>query len=397
MRLLQGIELKNLSTIVESGLNYGLLEITQTGLDKAILDATQPFREYLESEGIHDYALQGQGPDAKVVHPAFLVQPDGNFLVSGVSLYRPQTKKGDPRVWFSDLRKVATPGTVLCVFWHGAGFVGIDLKTLDLKTTLNSENDFSRTFSDLFKARRSVHEELLDLMKAINRKGWIKGIKSGTTAVGHLLESELGIPANSSKNPDYKGIEIKSSAAQAANGGRVNLFAKVPTWPLSPLKSSSQILEKFGYSRGPDFKLYCTVSAVTTNSQGLSFTFDEKTSLLSETSTSTEYPTVANWEESVLLRELVNKHAETFWVKAKSQKRTDGTYFRYESVTHTKNPIISQFMPLILTGDITMDHLIKRNSAGKTSEKGPLFKIQAHKKHLLFPTPKNYSLVDATD
>lgn len=393
MRLLQGIELKNLSTIVESGLNYGLIEITHTGLNKAILDATQAFRLYLESEGIHDYALQGQGPEGKVVHPAILVQPDGNFLVSGASLYRPQTKKGDPRVWFSGLRKIATPGTVFCVFWHGAGFVGIDLKTLDLESTLNSENDFSRTFSDLFKARRSVHEELLELMKAISQKGWIKGIKSGTTAVGHLLESELGIPANSSKNPDYKGIEIKSSAAKAANGGRVNLFAKVPTWPLSPLKSSAQILDKFGYSRGPDFKLYCTVSAVTVNSQGLSFTFDEKTSSLSETSTSTEYPIVANWEESVLLRELENKHAETFWVKAKSQRKADGVYFRYESVTHTKNPILTQFMPLILQGDITMDHLIKRNASGKTSEKGPLFKIQAQKMDLLFPKPAKYDLI----
>jgi MvaI/BcnI restriction endonuclease family len=394
MRLLQGIELKNLSTLVESGLPFGLIEITQTGLSKGILDATLPFRDFLESEGVHDYSLQGQGPDSKIVLPALLLQPDGNFLVSGASLYRPLTKKGDPRIWFSNLKKLAEPGSVFCFIWHGNGFVGLNLRSVNLEEIINTKNDFSNTFSDLFNIRHSVHQELLSLMQEISEKGWIKGIRTGTTAVGHLMETELGIPANSSKNPDYKGIEIKSSAAKAKSGGRVNLFAKVATWPISPMKSSGQILKNFGYERGPDFKLYCTVSATNTNSQGLSFRYDEKSALLSEVSTNPLIPIVANWEEAILIRELANKHAETFWVKAKSQKRSDGVYFRYESVTHTKNPLLTQFIPLILSGDITMDHLIKKNASGKTSEKGPLFKIQAQKMSLLFPEPKYYNLFE---
>lgn len=392
LRLLQGIELANVSKLVESGLDYGLLEITATGLNKSILDATRPFREFLQSEGIHDYEIQGQGPHAKATLPSFLVLQDGRLLESQASLYRPMTKNGDPRVWFSRLREIADSGTALCVLAQDNALFVFDLANLDLATVLGRDNDFSRRLGSVFRSRESTHLELLEAMRSISAQGWIKGIKSGSTAVGHLLETELGISANSSKNPDYKGIEIKASAAKAKDGGRVNLFAKVPTWPISPLKSSSEILNNFGYAREADFKLYCTVSATTVNSQGLSFKFTESTQCLSEVSNNPDFPIVANWEESVLLRELANKHGETFWVKAKSQSRDDGTYFKYESVTHTKNPVLTQFIPLVLAGDITMDHLIKRNAQGKCTEKGPLFKIQANKVNALFPEPAQYSL-----
>lgn len=392
MRLLQGIELANVSKLVESGIDYGLLEITATGLSKSILDATRPFREFLQAEGLHDYDIQGQGADAKVILPAFLVLGDGRLLESQTSLYRPNTKNGDPRVWFSNLREIADSGTALCVFAHENVLIVLNLGSVDLANLLSRDNDFSRRFGSIFSFRASTHLELLDAMRAISSKGWIKGIKSGSTAVGHLLETELGISANSSKNPDYKGIEIKASAAKAKDGGRVNLFAKVPTWPISPLKSSSEILDNFGYARDADFKLYCTISAAAVNSQGLSFRFSEANQFLSEVSNNPEIPIVANWEESVLLRELANKHGETFWVKARSQSRPDGIYFKYESVTHTKDPVLSQFIPLVLSGDITMDHLIKRNAQGKCTEKGPLFKIQANKMSALFPEPAQYTL-----
>ncbi|TCB49317.1 hypothetical protein E0H80_11745 [Acinetobacter sp. ANC 4779] len=44
-------------------------------------------------------------------------------------------------------------------------------------------------------------------------------------------------------------------------------------------------------------------------------------------------------------------------------------------------------------GIITMDYLIKRKDmTGKTTEKGPLFKIKPEHLSLLFPEPKCYVL-----
>lgn len=47
---------------------------------------------------------------------------------------------------------------------------------------------------------------------------------------------------------------------------------------------------------------------------------------------------------------------------------------------------------LLEQGEITMDHLIKRNAKGRVSEKGPLFKIKAASLDLLFPPSTRHTL-----
>lgn len=64
-------------------------------------------------------------------------------------------------------------------------------------------------------------------------------------------------------------------------------------------------------------------------------------------------------------------------------------------VLHTKKPIASQFDILLEQGEITMDHLIKRNERGRGNEKGPLFKINTNALGLLFPPPETYALHQA--
>ena len=56
--------------------------------------------------------------------------------------------------------------------------------------------------------------------------------------------------------------------------------------------------------------------------------------------------------------------------------------------------LVSQLLPMIQNGVITMDHLIKRKGGDKptVSEKGPLFKINKKDLSFLFPEPKIYSL-----
>ena len=91
-------------------------------------------------------------------------------------------------------------------------------------------------------------------------------------SVESTLETALGIDINSSKQPDYKGIELKSFRSSRTN--RKNLFAQIPDWSLNKFKSSTKILDAFVYHREDDFKLYCTVLAITRNSQGLSLKLD---------------------------------------------------------------------------------------------------------------------------
>ena len=95
-----------------AGVTVGLLVPTETGYKKSIMDATLSMRSFLHEAGIHDYAMQLQGPDAKVCVPANFVLPD-KFVKTTASLYRPVTKKGDPRIWFSKLTHYCSPTDLL--------------------------------------------------------------------------------------------------------------------------------------------------------------------------------------------------------------------------------------------------------------------------------------------
>lgn len=377
---------KNKEYLVSLGIEFSMFEPTITGLKKSILDATRPVRSHFESEKFHYYNQQGQGKDYKIIEYAYFITSDA-IRESYVSLYRPKTKKGDPRMWFGSLSSFANPSEQIAIVVFEGWLYLFNLSRISLES-LASGSEAARFIERYVRSKNSIADELLQKLKEI-AKSPIKAEVKGDTAVGMAVELALKIIANSSKQPDYKGIELK-----AGRGGknRTTLFAQVAEWGISPCGSSADILDKYGYHRGEDFKLYCTVSTQKPNSQGLQFFYDESSDQLIEKDRGGN--NVAIWPGRLLRERLLQKHAETFWINAVSTLINGIEHFELISVTHTKRPLESQFLPLLQSGVITMDHLIKRKGGSKptVSEKGPLFKIDKKNLALLFPEPKTYSL-----
>lgn len=376
---------ENKKQLTKLGIEYSIFEPTITGLKKSILDATQPIRTHFELENFHFYWNQEQGPEYKIKLEAFFLT-DKEVKKTTVSLYRPRTKKGDPRMWFRGLANFSEAGDqVAIIIYKGTPFL-VNLSRTSLKNQLAEDNSSIKKFlSQIIKQNNSISEELLAKLKNL-AKSPFKALRTGDTAIGYTIESMLGIKANSSKKPDYKGIELKTGRGVKT---RTTLFAQVADWSISPCKRSAEILNKYGYERGEDFKLYCTLSTQKENSQGLSFIYEQTKDELQEWHNKSEL--VAIWPGSLLRKRLKEKHAETFWIQAKSEVIDGVEYFQLISVTHTRSPIMSQFMPLIQSGVITMDHLIKKNAKGRVSEKGPLFKMNKSDLELLFPEPITYT------
>ncbi len=255
----------------------------------------------------------------------------------------------------------------------------------------NLVNPLKELISEISGKANEIAFELLAMLRKVACSGPIPSMVAADTSVGRTLETALGININSSKQPDYKGIELKSFRSSRTN--RKNLFAQVPDWSLSTFKSSAEILDAFGYQRGDDYKLYCTVSAITRNSQGLSLKLDSDIKQLIENSNKPEIGDFVLWPLETLHSRLKEKHKETFWVEANSTFIAGREHFQYSLVEHTKKPIPSQFDILVDQGIITLDHLIKRNSTGKVVEKGPLFKIKPKGIDLLFPPSDKYNLL----
>lgn len=392
MRPLNNIEEENLKTFTENSVSVALIEPTKTGLNKSILDATFPVREYLKERKIHDYLLQNQGPDNKILVEAVLL--DGvEAIQSKASLYRPNTKKGDPRIWFRKLKTIASPNDILAIIARARKLYVVNIsKTLIKENYLNDKNNpIAKLFSIIKNKENEIAKELLCLLKDLAASGPIPAIVNADTAVGRTLEKALGIEMNSSKTPDYKGIELKAFRDKRNN--RKTLFTQVPDWKISKFKSSRQILETFGYKVGDQYKLNCTVSTLKKNSQGLQLRIETDINRLFEYSHRIDINDFAIWPLSNLHKRLKEKHNETFWIEAKSTFVKGREYFLYTVAEHTKKPIVSQFDVLIEQGVITLDHMIKKNAKGRVSERGPSFKLAKNALGLLFPPSEVYHLL----
>lgn len=388
MRKLTENELSKLEFLTSVGIEVATIEPTRTGLEKSIFDATQPLRDFLLRNHVHDYQSQRQGTENKIIIESRIITPE-TAITNNTSLYRPNTKSGDPRIWFSGIKNHCSPSDILGILYFAKRLWIFNLTTISLSDLQSSETSFSEIIPAYTAEATAISKELLGKFEALSARGFIKSPINADTAIGRLLESELGIKMNSSKAPDYKGIEIKSFRSERNN--RKNLFAQVPNWELSKYKSSKQILDAFGYDREGLKKLYCTVNSSAFNPQGLRIKVDERSGLLIEFSKARPQENAVVWEMDTLNSRLKEKHAETFWIEADVEVRNGIEWFKFSNIEHTRKPIIPQLGVLLDSGHVTLDHLIKENG-NSANEKGPLFKLNSDSLSLLFPPSLKYNL-----
>jgi hypothetical protein len=392
MRTLSADEIDRIKLLTENSVEIALIEPTGNGLQKSIMDATAPVRSYLKEKSIHNYDMQRQGPENKIHIAANLIS-DQRLIISVASLYRPVTKKGDPRIWFKGLGNYAEAGDILGIFEFEKVLYVLNVSKLDLKKMMGAKqaNPLRELLNEINQVSNAVADELLRKLRKIASQGFVPALLKADTAIGRTLEHLLGIPMNSAKSPDYKGIELK--AARENKGTRKGLFAKTPNWELSKFKSRSEILHAFGYWEKGVFRLYNTIRATGRNKQGLILRTDYELNYLFENSDKEEIGDFLTWELEVLKNALALKHKETFWIKAQPRHEDGCEYFLFKSAEHTKGPLLNQFGLLIDMGAITLDYPIKKLADGSVIDKGCNFKLRPNALNLLFPPSKVYSLL----
>jgi hypothetical protein len=380
-----------------ANLPVSFLVPTKTGIEKSIMDATKEVRDLLLSSGIHDFEKQQQGTDSKVLIPTKFVSKD-KIIETQTSLYRPETKSGDPRIWVYKLGENTDPSDLLAIVPQKKELAVVNCSKSEMSALLNpTGNIFKDLFSTSVVGLSSTASELLSKLKLVGNKGFVNTLRPGDTGVGFTLETLLGIPANSSKAPDFKGIEIKSGRKRAHKSGRIQLFSQVPNWSISRLKGSKEIL----YARGKfnekkqRTQLFHEFSAIKTNSYDMRLELENSQELLHQIYVGVEpYEKDVTWEMSLLKSRLVEKHKETFWVKAETIGKSgdENEQFQYSSVKHTSQVDPVAFPILLKTGIITLDYTIKELKPGTAKDQGYLFKISPNNLDLLFSSVNQYSL-----
>ena len=383
----------------EAGVPVAFLVPTPTGYGKSIMDAIGPVRDLLKEEGIHDYEMQEQGPEAKQMWPAYFVT-SRELVETQASLYRPKTKKGDPRIWFKNLRQFCEPCNLLSLFVYEQKIYVLNLSIRDNRESISQHGFVYDLLRQMKYSKQSIAMELLQKLKVIHRMGFIPSITSGDPGVGDTLEHALGIERNNSKAPDYKGIELKSTRLTRHGATRAKtrstLFTRVPDAGLT----YREIVETYGKVQVPRgsqiarLQLYETFSTQRVNAYGLELEMNTNADRLemvyAQQQRLKKY--VSSWEMANLKSALLIKHHETFWVKALSEDHDGKEYFRYDKVLHTKKPNASLLAPLLESGKITLDLAAPFKEDGKWRDHGMLFKMNPGDIGLLLGDPVEYDL-----
>lgn len=377
-------EMRNIALLERVGIGHGWLRPTRLGLDKAILDAIAPFKAFLREAGIHDFQFQELGREHKAYVSAVLIHTDGKLEDSTASLY--QTNRGDSRVWIKNLPDIAEAGDLVLCIRRGKGLGLINASRTDLQPSLIVATEAtSETTKNPERVDQSVFEELFAKLKTVANKGFIPAPAEGSTSVGRLLESELGIQMNSSKTADFHGIEIKSARSGSR---RATMFAQVPDWSRSEYDGSGDLLEVFGRDKPEGRALSCTISARKANPQQLYLQIDRDAGLLRVRQDELNPREVVLWELAHLEQRLATKHAESVWVEAAVERIGAREYFHFHSVQHTRGQRPEELVGLIRKGGVTVDFLIREGG-----DHGYLFKILLDEVHSLFQHSKSYRLV----
>ncbi len=386
------------SIFANVGVPVAFLVPTSTGFSKSIMDATGPVRELLKSAGVHDYETQCQGPEAKSMIESYFVYAD-HVQETMASVYRPMTKNGDPRIWFSKMTRYCKPYNLLALIIIEYRIYVINLSDYIISKALLNKGFVYDLLLEAVHKDRIVANELLEKIQRIHDRGFLPSITNGDPGVGDTLEHALGIDRNNSKYPDYKGIELKTTRI-TRNGAnrqatRATLFTKVPDEGLT----YREIVDVYGKIQIPRdstvarLQLYETFRVSRPNAYDLVLEVDvdgDRLKMLHQKGNLRK--NVSTWYLSNLKQALLVKHHETFWVKALSENRNGIEYFRYDKIVHTKNPNASLFAPLLEADKITVDLAAHYKPDGKWRDHGMLFKMNPKDLHLLLGTATEYDL-----
>lgn len=384
-----------LPAFVNREIDVAFLAPTATHLEKSLIDAVCNVRQFFLRNDIHDYSAQAQGMEHRHIVPVKMVCAD-KIVETKMSIYRPLTKQGDPRLWIYGLNKWCRPHNLLALTWHNKSFYVFNMsdpattvRLLDVKSVPGS------VFAEMSAGLSNIATELLGKLRDIHRMGFVPSVKHGDTCVGMTLEKLLGLPPNEKPTPDYKGIELKSKRVRKGRSSmsRSTLFGQAPDWKRSPF-GERKILDVFGYDNAQKKRreLHCTITNKK-NTRGLWLDVREALDdLVSMGETPAFKGDVVVWSLSVLKNRLLTKHRETFWVYAQTRICDGKEFFRYDNVVHTRQPRAELMPSLFDNGSLNVDFLMNSTPTGSVRDHGFLFKMPVSKLASLFPNETQYNL-----
>lgn len=388
------------------GIDYALLRLTFTMIDKNNIDANGIFRDILFKYGIVDYEKLRHGGSSGVKVPALFIQ-NGKVEEVNLKFYRVNNARGDRRFSIGHIRRRMRQAEInvgdllyFSVFRTFNGYAQIYF--INLTHNYPSETDIFNAIG--VDAITSLFFKIRPNLQAIILGGWFNNSKGygpiDPKDVGDTLEALLGINTNNRTNADYDGlIEVKSKGS-----GRTldTLFTLRPHFEgtrvakYEPIDRNrvSAFERIYGYNSDAHSgykSLYITIGSIEApqNNQGFFLHVDDENRMINliwKNPISNRHEIAAFWTFEELRTQLLRKHPSTIWVQAESRMVGNMGQFKYNEIEFSKAPQFATFLTLIKEGIITYDWRGYTTVEGKYAGKnhGNAWRIKPYAKNRLF-------------
>lgn len=224
---------------------------------------------------------------------------------------------------------------------------------------------------------------LVEKIHEVKSLGYVKSMRDGDTGIGYTFETLIGIDANSSKDPDFMGIEIKTSRSKQPKEtrrdtpGKQTLFSLIPQFDVAGDRTG--LVRDYGYydEKRDRIALYCTIKVVK-NSLGWSLknSYEDRCVYVCKDNKS-----VVSYNYCDLQKSLEDKHKESTFIIAHSVKENDEEYFHYDTAIHCQAVVFEEFLNLLDENLLGVDFAIHLKENGVARDHGFLWRIE-NKKYL---------------
>ncbi len=233
------------------------------------------------------------------------------------------------------------------------------------------------------------YSEFVKKLKDIEKMGFIKSHRKGSTGIGKTLEDLLGIAENNIPGPDFSKHELKS--ARKNSSSMLTLFTKAPLQK----GANNQLLEKCGYQQRKvpidyqqfdsflgtkkegenniplyEKELHSTVDAIKPNAQNLILRIVGNKLIIGN-----DKDVDAYYENNILKETFEKKYNKLVYVLAENKKEKGEEFFWFNEAYHLDGFSFERFSTLVDEGLLKVDLRMGHYSNGRPHDHGTGFRI----------------------
>ncbi len=220
--------------------------------------------------------------------------------------------------------------------------------------------------SQIKTSDQSPVDILLGKLRRLRTRNYLPVHGKGSGRYGLSLEHYLSVPQNSSRHPDFMGIELKTKRGNTLQ----TLFSRAPSRYLA-CKDKRQLVEKFGYydNKRSRRALYTSFNNIPDT---LGFYLAAKKNRIVINKNKVE---ILDYDSNLLENAILSKHSETAYITVSVGRLRNGSVgCRFDELLYCKIPSIFRFMRMADNGDVYLDFTLSEKN-GCIKDHGFLWRV----------------------